>query len=80
MSNDFKFELNPAGVSKLLNSKEMQSVLVSYASNVKNKAGKGYMYSTRKGTDRFKGYVHTTTKQAQKDNLKNNTLLKALGS
>ena len=78
MSNNFKFVLNTQGVSQLLNSKEMKDVLSDYADQVKTKAGRGYYYSVRNASDRAKGYVHASTKEAQRDNLKNNTLLRNL--
>lgn len=80
MSSKFKFELNHAGVSELLKSSKMKNVLGRYASNVSSKAGKGYSTSVIDVSDRAKAFVHTSTKSAQRDNLKNNTLLKALGS
>lgn len=81
MSNKkFKFELNSAGVRELLNSNNMKSVLSKYASDVQSRAGSGYTTSVINVSDRAKAFVHTSTKSAQRDNLKNNTLLKALGS
>ena len=80
MSAKFKFELNPGGVRELLNSSAMKKVLSNHASSVAKKAGSGYSTSVISVSDRAKGFVHTATKKAQKENLKNNTLLKALGS
>lgn len=80
MNSKFKFELNSDGVRELLKSNQMKKVLKDYTDAISDKAGSGYYGSVIEVSDRAKGFVHTTTKQAQKDNLKNNTLLKALGS
>lgn len=75
-----RFELNSAGVRKLLMSAEMQSGLKEYAAMVQSRAGDGYEISEYIGKNRANVSVHAETKKARKDNLKNNTLLKALGS
>lgn len=80
MSTKFKFELNSRGVVELMKSANMKKVLSNYGSSVSNKAGHGYSYSVQESGDRSKVFVHASTKKAKRDNLKNNTLLKALGS
>ncbi len=75
MSN-FKFELNPAGVAELMKSAEMQAVLISKASEVRNRAGDGY--DVHVGPSRANVSVRTETDEAIQDNLDNNTLLKAV--
>lgn len=74
MSN-FKFERNDKGVSELLNSKEMEEVLMAYANQISSKAGKGY--KVKKLKTRVVA-VTTSNKKSREDNLKNNTLLKAV--
>jgi len=75
MANNFKFKLNYAGVGALLKSTEMQNVLATYASQVKDRAGDGYdVY-----VGRTRANVSVVTEVAEQDNYENNTLLKALG-
>ena len=69
------FELNYAGVGELLKSSEMIDVLTSYADQVASHAGDGY--STYVGATRANVSVRAETKEAEKDNYNNNTLLKA---
>lgn len=77
MSN-FKFKLNRAGVSQLMKSAEMKSVLISYASNIRNRCGNGYEQDIYVGTNRANAMVSAATAKAKRDNSKNNTLLKAV--
>ena len=74
--NDFHFELNHAGVRELLQSQEMQDVLVDFAEQVANRAGDGY--SVYVGTNRANVSVRTETEEAMADNLDHNTLEKAI--
>lgn len=77
MSN-FKFKLNRAGVSQLMKSAEMKSVLISYASNIRNRCGDGYEQDIYVGSNRANAMVSATSIKAKRDNKKNNTLLKAV--
>ena len=72
-------ELNRAGVRELLQSSEMMAVCAEYASAIAARAGAGYETSRHTGKNRVNVSVYTATKEAQKDNLENNTLLKARG-
>ena len=76
MSSGFKFELDYEGVGQLLKSEEMQSVLISYASAVQNRAGDDY--SVYVGRTRANVSVRTDNDDAVQDNYENNTLLKAV--
>lgn len=73
-----KFKLNHAGVGQLLKSAEMQNVLTNKATEIKNRAGEGYAQDIYVGKNRANAMVYAKTYQAKKDNLKNNTLLKAV--
>jgi len=73
MSSLVKFELNYGGVRQLLHSKEMQGVLMQAANQVASNAGAGYK-AVQMPT---RVIVVPDTEEAEKDNLKNNTLLKA---
>ena len=74
-----KFELNRKGVRELLKSQEMMTVVTEYANRVQKKAGDGYEVSQYSGKNRVNASVSAETVKARKDNLENNTLLKALG-
>lgn len=78
MSN-LKFKLNSAGVRALLKSKEMSAVLNQIGDNILNKCGEnGYEKTLYIGKNRANVSIKASTKKAIKDNLKNNTLLKAV--
>lgn len=74
-----KFELNRAGVRELLRSQEMMNVCRESANTIANRAGDGYEVDTYVGANRVNASVYAATPEARKDNLKNNTLLKARG-
>jgi len=73
-----KFKLNSSGVAALMKSAEMQQVLADKATAVKNRAGEGYEQDIYVGKTRANAMVSATTHKAKKDNLENNTLLKAV--
>lgn len=73
-----KFELNSQGVVDLLRSSEMQTVIEGYTSDIKNRAGEGYVHDVQVNPGRAHGLVYADTYQAKADNLRNNTLLKAV--
>ncbi len=74
--SDFKFVLNRAGVRELMQSQEMQDVLVEFASQVAERAGDGY--DVYIGVNRANVSVGTATEEAMADNLEHNTLEKSI--
>lgn len=76
MSN--KFKLNYKGVGDLMKSKAMQSILTEHATKIRNRCGEGYEQDIHVGRNRANAMVRATSYQAKKDNLENNTLLKAV--
>lgn len=74
-----KFELNTDGVRELLQSKEMSDVLAQRATQILGRLSKGYGMSRGMTEQRAKATVGTRSISSQIDNLKNNSLLKALG-
>lgn len=75
-----KFKLNLAGLNELMKSEEMQSVLDSHASRIASAAGAGYEAEAAHPIQFIAiASVRAETQAAQRDNLKNNTLLKAIG-
>ena len=71
--------LNSAGIIELMKSAEMVACCKAYAQQVANRAGEGYEVNTHIGPTRWNAEVKAETKQAYRENMKNNTLLKALG-
>lgn len=74
-----KFVLNKAGVIQMLKSDEMEAALNTYGEKVAGRAGNGYGHKSIMSGDRVKCFVSAETDKAKRDNMKNNTLLKALG-
>lgn len=72
------FKLNYAGVGQLLKSAEMQNVLEEKATAIKNSCGDGYGQDTYVGKTRANAMVYAETFEAKRDNMKNNTILKAV--
>ena len=71
-------ELNSEGVRELLRSPEMAAICQAQAMAIAGRAGNGYSVSTYTGTSRVNASVMAETQEAIRDNLKNNTLLKAV--
>lgn len=76
--SSFKFELNRKGVSELLKGQEIQKVLSEKASEIKGRAGDGYVQDTKVGKTRANAMVYPDSAEAYFKNLKHNTLLKAI--
>lgn len=74
----FKFVLNRPGVRSLMQSDEMQSILKNKANNALNSLGEGYKSDTYVGKNRANAMVYADTYQAKRDNLKYNSILKAV--
>jgi hypothetical protein len=73
-----KFKLNRKGVAELMKSAEMQAVLKDYATGIRNRCGDGYEQDIYVGKNRANAMVRASTYQAKADNLRNNTILKAV--
>ena len=73
-----KFELNGSGVRALMQSDEMQAILKEKADGALNSLGEGYKSDAYVGKNRANAMVYADTYQAKKDNLKNNSILKAV--
>lgn len=73
-----KVSLNREGVRSLLKSEEMLAMCRELANGVAARAGDGYEVNTHSGRNRVNAEVRAETFKAYRDNLKNNTLLKAL--
>lgn len=73
-----KFKLNRKGVAELMKSDAMQSVLKDHATAICNRCGDGYEQNIHVGKNRANAMVSAVTYKAKKDNLNNNTILKAV--
>lgn len=79
MSN-VKFKLNLAGLNELMKSAEMQSTLNAAAGQIQARAGAGYEVESAHPISFVAiASVKAANYKARLDNLKNNTLLKAMG-
>lgn len=73
-----KFELNRDGVRELLRSKEMMDICSEYANNALGRLGDGYEVTTHTGANRVNAEVAAQSFSAKRENLKSNTILKAV--
>ena len=71
-------ELNQSGVRELLKSPEMAALLQEQADAIAGRCGDGYGTDTMLMETRVIASVFTDTKEAYRDNLDNNTILRAL--
>lgn len=71
--------LNSAGVRALLKSAEMRTICEDIANNAVASLGPGYEASSYNGKNRVNASVKAVSREAKKDNAKNNTILKAVG-
>lgn len=62
----------------MLKSAGAANVCMGYASSIANAAGDGYKAEARKYPERTGAAVYPETPKAIRDNLKNNTLLRAM--
>ena len=74
-----EFKLNRQGVRELLTSEEMKSVCESYASSTVSSLGDGYNYDSYIGKNRARATVRASSREAERDNSENNSMLKAVG-
>lgn len=74
----YRIQLLSKGVRELLKSPEIRSDVYQVASKVKNNAGTGYEIGQYTAKTRNVMTVYAADDNAKRDNLKNNTLLKAL--
>jgi hypothetical protein len=73
-----KIVLNRSGVRALLRSDESEAFCQALAQKAADSLGEGYEVSSYKGKNRVNASVRAETYQAKSDNLKNNTILKAV--
>lgn len=71
-------ELNSSGVRELLRSAEMESFVEEKAKMIAMRCGEGYSTDTYRGKGRVNASIFAESSEAYRDNLDNNTLLKAV--
>lgn len=79
MATRTKVELDHEGMRAFLRSDEMQAAMIRMTEQVRYRVGKGYKRSAYRGKGRVNVSLRASSKQAVRDNKKNNTLLKAIG-
>lgn len=77
--SDIKVILNRDGVKELLKSEKMLQICREKAENARGKLGNGYEVTTYIGKNRCNASIKAISKQAKKENIENNTILKAVG-
>lgn len=78
MSKKVEFKLNSAGVKQLLKSAEMQAGIMQIANQAVSRLGDGYVAEQRSYPERTGAAVKAESFRARKENLKMNTILKAV--
>lgn len=73
-----EIKLNRSGVKELLLSDEMLHVCEAHANKALTKLGEGYEVTSMKGRRRVNAEVAAVSKKAKRENLNNNSILKAL--
>ena len=74
-----KIVLNREGVRRLLQSSEMMAICEEHANKALNSLGSGYTVTTMTGKNRVNASIYAESHEAKRDNMENNTILKALG-
>lgn len=73
-----KIVLNRSGVRALLRSDESEAFCQTLAQKVADRLDEGYEVTTYKGKNRVNASVKAVSYKAKKENLENNTILKAV--
>lgn len=77
MSN-VKVVLNSDGVREMLRSEQMLEMCKEYANNALKNLGEGYEVTSMVGKNRCNAQVEAVSAKAKKENMKQNTILKAV--
>lgn len=73
-----KIVLNRSGVRALLQSDEMKAICEEHANRVLKQLGDGYTVTSMTGKTRVNASVYAESAEAKRENMENNTILKAL--
>lgn len=74
-----RVKMLPAGAVALMNSAEMQSVLLEHAQGMAGRAGSGFVADVQPGRGRAHAMVKSTDYRSMRAQAENNALLKAIG-
>ena len=72
------FELDRKGVREILKSDEVEAALKAVADEAVGRLGEGYEADTHTGKTRVNASVYAVTSAARRENLSENTILKAV--
>lgn len=75
---NLKVELNHEGIRDMLRSPEAKAICEKQAKDVQSRLGEGYVVSSYTGEGRVNASVLAESDKAKRDNMKNNTILKAM--
>lgn len=78
MAKKVKVVLNRSGVREMLRSDEMVQICREYADAAQSRLGEGHEVTCRKGKNRANAEVAAVSRKAKKENVKNNTIMKAV--
>ena len=73
-----RISLSYEGIGQLLRGEEMKALMERFGAETAGRAGEGYDYRVHNTGQRQAVNIFPNTREAAKDNLKNNTLLKSL--
>ena len=73
-----EIKLNRSGVREMLQSQEMKTICEEHANAALSKLGTGYKVTSMTGKNRVNASISAESISARRDNMKNNTILKAL--
>lgn len=73
-----EIKLNSSGIRELLRSKEMLTICEEHAEKAVSKLGDGYTSSSMTGKNRVNAEIATESFKAMAQNMKHNSILKAL--
>lgn len=73
-----RIELNSDGVRELLKSQEIRNICEGFASKAVGRLGEGYSSTIYTGKNRANASVYAESVEAKRENLENNTILKAI--
>ena len=71
-------QLNSKGVREMLRSDEMKTLCEEHANKTLGKLGPGYVVTSMTGKNRVNASIYAESFEAKRENMKNNTILKAL--
>lgn len=71
-------QLNSEGVREMLRSEEMKTICEELANKAQGKLGDGYTVTSMTGKNRVNASIFAESYEAKRENMENNTILKAL--